>query len=104
MKFNIGEKVRLRANDRVGVIRRYLISGKEINGVEKEEIKYEVNLGNYYENWFTEDQLQRYDDYYKVSDQFEIGLADMMIDINLVKENIHMVKNFFNIKQSFGSR
>jgi uncharacterized protein YodC (DUF2158 family) len=99
MKFELGQRVRIKSTGKDGKITSYRIDGYYLKGEVKEIIQYSVNTGTMYDNYFKEDSLEAFNTY-EFDKKFETGLVNLMIDINLDHENYNMVKNFADIKQS----
>jgi hypothetical protein len=99
MKYEIGQKVRVKSTGKVGKITCYRIDGYYLQGALREVIQYSVNTGTNYDSYYMEDLLESFGTY-EFDKKFETALANLMIDINLDQENFDMVKNFNIIKQS----
>jgi hypothetical protein len=100
MKFELGERVRVKSTGKVAKIKGYRIDAYYLQGNERHLVQYNLDYGTYYDNWLKEDMIEKFNTTYEFSKKFEAALADLMIDINLANKNLHMVKNFFDIKQS----
>jgi hypothetical protein len=98
VKYQIGDKVRVKATNRVGEV----ISTKHElfikNGVVTENKIYNVNFGSYLNDTHREDQIELYDVF---DDKFEIGLINLLIDVNLSKRNYEMIKYLYDLKQKY---
>lgn len=80
MKFEIGEKVKIKSSGKIGEVKTYK---KEVfwhNGKLNTVRKYYVYTDQYYNLWFDESDLDHYNSY-KFEDKFEIELLNFLINV-----------------------
>ena len=99
LKFDIEEKVKIKATGRKGIIKEYKVEGVKVDGVKQHKIMYLVDFGRHMIDWVKEDCLDHYNEY-KFDKKFEIGLLNFLIDINLDKKNLEMVKYLHDLKKN----
>lgn len=99
MKFQIGEHVKIKGTDKVGIIKSYKIDGYTLYDKEQVITKYCVQIGaSYHNDWYLEEKLEKHITY-DVDPNFEIGLIDLLIDIYLLnKNNLDTVKKLYKEK------
>lgn len=99
LKFNLGNRVKIRATGRFGEIIGY----KEELVFNKGEIthseKYLVQLNQYTSSYYDEEQLM-FDD--EIDPKVEKALLNSMIDYNLEKRNFELVKYYADLKKKLG--
>lgn len=99
MKYEIGEKVKVKATGRTGEIKAFRHEAFLINGKIEETIKYYILFPPYSNEWYKEDQLQHL---LEVDSKFELNFLDYLIDMNLKDRQFDMVKNFHEQKEKLG--
>lgn len=87
MRFQLDEEVNVKATGRKGKIKQTKHELLYKNGVRTEINQYLVDLGGHYSTWFKEDELSP-----MFSNEFEIGLIKLLIDVNLSRGNYEKVK------------
>lgn len=91
-KFNIDEEVKVIATGKKGIVKSRKF--EEVNSGAK--ITYEVIVEpSTYAATFMENKLERP---FEFSNEFEHGLLDLMVDINLSEGKIDMAKYYHNKK------
>ena len=98
LKFNINDKVRVRATGRLGTVIGYKYEIHLEKGVKTTKVQYSVNFGTYLIDVFKEEQITHEFEFDK---KFEIGFLNLLIDIYLSNKhrNLKMVKYLHDLKQ-----
>lgn len=98
-KFELADRVLIKSKGKQGDIKQYRIEGAiDKNGNVEETIKYYIKYGQYLTEWFPEDDLQLPDSF---DVDFENGLLDLLINVNLKANNLDNVKQLHNQKQQY---
>jgi uncharacterized protein YodC (DUF2158 family) len=101
-KFEIGDEVRVKGTDKVGKIKSFKIDGYTLNDKPQMVIKYYVQNGTIYNDWYQEHLIEPYNSY-EFENDFELGLIDFLINIYLLdKKNLHLIKKLHNSKSLYG--
>lgn len=101
MKYEIGQKVRVKGLTKVGQIMAYKIDGiVHSKGNIIEVIRYEINFGSYYKDWYYEKDLLPYE-VYEFDAKFEKGLKDLLIDTYLLHNKLDAVKLLVNSEKAW---
>jgi hypothetical protein len=98
MKFNLGEKIRLRSTGRLGEIIHCKHEKYIYNGKITESKRYEVHFGSYDRRWYFEQDLVSD---YEFDNKFEIELCDLLINVYLRNKKYDLVKKLYNEKQNY---
>lgn len=106
LKFDLDDSVKIKGTDKVGIVKSYKVDVYKLNGKRQEVAKYCVQTGASYQvEWHQEHHLEYFEllnDSCDFDNEFEIGLADMLIDIYLLDErNLDLIKRLHNEKQQF---
>jgi hypothetical protein len=101
MKFEIGDKVKIKSTDKEGIVKAYKIDGYLLHDKKQVVIKYCVQVGaTIYNDWYQEQHLIPFMSY-EFEKEFELGLLDFLIDIYLLNNKIDLVKQLHNQKQLY---
>lgn len=92
MKYNLGDKVRLKQTGKTGEIQHYKFDTYFVNKKVHELHRYYLYLGGHNFNWYSENEIEAIGEDDKFTPKFEIGLLNLLIDINLTSGNFDMVK------------
>jgi hypothetical protein len=101
MKYDLGEEVRVKDTDKIGIVKSYRIDGYKLGGKKREVIQYGLSMGNLYSDFYKEDDLELYNTPCEFDDEFERGLCDLLIDIYLLHKEIDLVKKLFKEKRLY---
>jgi hypothetical protein len=99
LKFELGEKVRVKSNGRTGEITQTKHETYVLYGKKYETNRYGVNLGSFYTDWYDESMLEPFMSY-EFTDKFEEGLCDFLIDTYLKHKQFHSLKKLSEQKYS----
>jgi hypothetical protein len=102
MKYEIGQEVRVKGTDNVGIIKSYKIDGYVLYEKMHEVTKYGVQVGaSYYNKWFFEYELESFPTY-NFDAKFELELIDLLIDIYLLdKSNLNLIRQLHKEKSLY---
>ncbi|RYI30471.1 hypothetical protein EVU96_08645 [Bacillus infantis] len=100
MIFDHGETVKIKKSSKLGTVKQRRIDYVMQNDKEVEICSYRIATDSkYITDWYAQSELVSLDeDFGKL---FEMGLLDLLIDVNLKTNNIPMVKNLFAQKQKY---
>jgi hypothetical protein len=99
--FEIGEQVKIKGTDKVGVVKAYKIDGYLLHDKKQVVIKYCVQVGaSHYNDWYQEQHLELLNSY-DFNSKFELGLLDFLIDIYLLNNKIDLVKKLHTEKKLY---
>lgn len=97
MKFQIGDKVVVRATGRTGEITQWKVEQFVKNNHIETIKRYAVSNSSYYgATWYKEEDLQL-DNVFDI--EFEVGLLDLLIDVYLSARKFYLVKEMYNQKK-----
>ncbi|PLR99501.1 hypothetical protein [Bacillus sp. T33-2] len=99
-KFIMDEKVKVKANGKVGEINGQKLETYKYQGQVRETITYSVNFGSYQTAWYNGDQIESLERY-SFDDKFEQGLLNLMIDVNLGEKKYDEVNRLNNEKKKY---
>jgi hypothetical protein len=96
-KFKFNEEVRVRLTNKTGVVTGYR-KDVLINKGETSTVRfYRIDVG-LHSHWLKEDELEYV---YTFTNNFEKGIINLLIDINLSARNFDQVKHFHDLKQQY---
>lgn len=99
MKFEIGDKVRSKSEDKSGEILQCRYEKfKQGTGKITETIKYQVKTAIYHSTWYDQDDLIFIDSF---DDDFESGFLGLLINVNLKENNLDKVKELHKQQQKY---
>ena len=99
MKFSIGERVKIRGKNIVGVIVQSEYKHTIYEGIEKISKRYLVKWNNSWnKQWFDEDELESV---LELSDTYGLEVYNLLIDVNLMVGNFDMVKKLNEEKRKY---
>lgn len=100
MRYNLGDKIKIKASGEEGTIMQIKEQRQFLSGVEDYSIQYYIKLkGNTYGQWYLQHEIEEIKEGF--SDEFEIGLLNLLIDIYLDKRDFTMVKALCEKKKEF---
>jgi hypothetical protein len=101
MLFEIGDRVRIKGTDKVGVVKAFKTDGYLLNDKKQVVTKYCLQIGaSYYNDWHAEHHLEPLMSY-EFDSKFELGLIDLLIDIYLYHRKLDLVQQLHNQKQLY---
>lgn len=101
-KFELNNKVYIKSKDTTGEITQYKHEKyKRGTGEVVETYKYLVKTNSHYSDWFDESDLSFVNEF---DNKFEVGLIDLLIDVNLKENNLDTVKELHKQKQQYEKR
>lgn len=98
MLFELGDQVRIKKLNKVGEVRAYRHEHTFVKDTITENHKYFVKYGQYFIEWFDEKELERINFF---DNKFELGLLDLLIDVNLLFKNYDIVEYLHKEKQKY---
>jgi hypothetical protein len=102
VKFELEEKIRIKSTGKKGVIKGYKFETAFSYGKVRESKKYYIRIENNHFYWFDESDIAL--DEYTFDSKFELGLSELLIDVNLLAGNYEQVKIHIEQKQQLGGK